>query len=150
MSSKNFFLLIATLLLISCNSENASTDGRAKAIEEINKAEKDFESMLASKGAAEAFSYYADSAGVIKRENDTIIRGKEAIRNYYSQPWYLTAKVNWTPDFTDASVNGDMGYTYGKYTWRNTDSTGKLMEFKGVFHTVWKKQSDGSWKYVWD
>jgi len=50
----------------------------------------------------------------------------------------------------DASETGDMGYTYGKYTWQSKDSSGKVDEAKGVFHTVWKKQKDGSWKYVWD
>ena len=24
------------------------------------------------------------------------------------------------------------------------------VEYKGIFHTVWKRQSDNSWKYVWD
>jgi ketosteroid isomerase-like protein len=43
-----------------------------------------------------------------------------------------------------------MAYTYGKYLWKVKDTTGKIQEFKGVFHTVWKRQSDGSWKYGWD
>jgi ketosteroid isomerase-like protein len=30
------------------------------------------------------------------------------------------------------------------------DSVGNKKDFKGIFHTVWKKQKDGSWKYVWD
>ena len=30
------------------------------------------------------------------------------------------------------------------------DSTGKTNENRGAFHTVWKKQKDGSWRYVWD
>jgi len=43
-----------------------------------------------------------------------------------------------------------MGYTYGKYIWSSTDPAGKPITFNGIFHTVWKKQPDGSWKYVWD
>jgi len=50
----------------------------------------------------------------------------------------------------DASINGDMGYTYGKYPWSSADSTGKPIIFNGVFHIECKKQPDGSWKYVWD
>jgi len=34
--------------------------------------------------------------------------------------------------------------------WKIKDEQGKIAEYKGVFHTVWKKQADKSWKYVWD
>jgi ketosteroid isomerase-like protein len=137
------------MLLIGCNNNDRS-NAKAKAIEEIQKAENEFEQLAAEKGIAEAFWYYADSNAVIKRQNDTLIHGKGAIRQYYSNPFYLNAKVKWSPDFTDASDNGDLGYTYGKYTWQAPDSGGKSVQYKGVFHTVWKKQKDGSWKYVWD
>ena len=113
-------------------------------------AEKSFEKMAAEKGIAEAFWYYADSNAVIKRDNDTLIVGKENIRRFYSADFYKSAKVEWTPDHIDVSENGDMAWTYGKYLWLSTDSNGVRKEFRGVFHTVWKKQKDGSWKYVWD
>ena len=106
--------------------------------------------MAADKGIAEAFYFFADLNATIKRQNDTLIHGKDPIKNYYSTPFYQKATVKWSPDFVDASPDGDMGYTYGKYVWSSTDSTGKPITFKGVFHTVWKRQADGSWKYVWD
>ena len=102
------------------------------------------------KGIAEAFWYYADSNAVIKRKNDSLIKGKEAIKNFYSDNFYKTATVSWSPDFIDVSGNGDLGYTYGKYLWQSKDSSGKINESRGIFHTVWKKQKDGSWRYVWD
>jgi len=58
--------------------------------------------------------------------------------------------ITWSPDFVETSQDGTIGYTYGNYTWQSKDSSGKVNEAKGVFHTVWKKQKDGSWKYVWD
>jgi ketosteroid isomerase-like protein len=79
-----------------------------------------------------------------------LIKGKENIRNFYSAEFYKTASVTWSPDFIDVSQNGDLGYTFGKYRWQSKDSAGKVNEFKGIFHTVWKKQNDGTWKYVWD
>lgn len=149
---KSTFLLFAiAALFASCTMRYRDTsDSRKKAIEEIEKAEKDFQKMSSDKGIMEAFWYYADSNAVIKRENDSLIKGKDAIRNYYSAAFYKQASVTWSPDFTDASAQGDVGYTYGKYTWQSKDSTGKVNEYKGVFHTVWKRQADGSWKYVWD
>jgi len=105
---------------------------------------------LKQKGIAEAFEFFADSNAVIRRGADSVIHGKENIRKFYSAGYFKTASVKWSPDFVDASGNGDMGYSFGKYSWQAKDSSGKINESKGIFHTVWKKQNDGSWKYVWD
>lgn len=135
--------------MISCQS--ATKDQSNTAQLEITQAEKDFAVMAAEKGIAEAFWYFADSNAVIKRgENDSLIHGREGIRNFYSADYFKTATVSWAPDFVSASANGDMGYTYGKFQWQSKDSTGRSTEVTGIFHTVWKKQADGSWKYVWD
>lgn len=144
-----FCFVTASLAVISCrNSANDSL--RSKAKSEIEAAEKDFEKMAGEKGIEEAFWFYADSNAVIKRENDSLITGKDNIKNYYSAGYFKTASVNWSADFVDASPDGKMGYTYGTYLWRSKDSTGKVNESKGIFHTVWKKQPGGEWKYVWD
>lgn len=151
MSVRIFFIAIIILLSgTGCTNTEKTTNKSAEAVTEINEAEKSFAKMAAEKGIAEAFWFYADSNATIKRQNDTLIHGKENIRHYYADPFYANAKVNWSPDFTHASASGDMGYTYGKYTWQVTDSAGNVSETRGVFHTVWKKQADGSWKYVWD
>lgn len=36
------------------------------------------------------------------------------------------------------------------YTYSVTDSTGETKSSSGIFHTVWKRQADGTWKFVWD
>ena len=112
--------------------------------------EKAFEKMTSVKGISEAFYYFADENAVIKREDDTLISGKENIRIYYEKKGLNDATVNWTPDFIDVSKSGDLGYTYGKYSWKIRDSDSNIVENKGVFHTVWKRQKDKSWKYVWE
>lgn len=117
---------------------------------EIFATEKSFEKMCAEKGVAEAFYFFADDSAVIKRESDTLIIGKENIKNYHNNDFYKTASVKWAPDFIDVSNDGSMAYTYGKYIWTSKDENGNESEFKGVFHTVWKRQKDNSWKYVWD
>jgi len=106
--------------------------------------------MAAEKGIAEAFYFFADSNAIIKRQHDTLIKGRENIRNYYAADYYKTASVSWSPDFIEVAESGDLGYTFGKYLWQSKDSTGKANESRGVFHTVWKRQIDGTWKYVWD
>jgi ketosteroid isomerase-like protein len=141
-------LLALLILLLSCGSDQTETAATAK--KQIADAELSFEKMAAEKGMAEAFAFYADSNAVIKRQNDTLIRGKEQISKYYSADFYRSASVTWSPDFIEVGKGGDLGYSYGKYLWKSRDSSGRTIEHAGIFHTVWKRQSDGSWKYVWD
>ena len=144
-------LCIVTLYLISVPSISQTSSSRSKdVIEEIRKMEKQFEDDLNKMGAEFAFEKYAAPNAVIKRENDSLVYGRKAIKQYYSNDVYKTAKAFWTPDFIDVSQDGTMAYTYGKYQWRMSDKSGQVQEHRGIFHTVWKKQPDGTWKYVWD
>lgn len=146
---KKTCIFLVALTILGCQSEKKGvTLEQTKT--EIRNAEKAFETMAAEKGIAEAFWFYADSNATIKRQNDSLIHGKDAIRNFYSTDFYRNAAVKWSPDFVDVSEQGDMAYTYGKYHWKSKDSIGNPIEFSGVFHTVWKRQKNGEWKYVWD
>jgi ketosteroid isomerase-like protein len=140
--------LLTAILMTSC--KNTLVSEKENTIKQIALAEKEFEQMAATKGIAEAFTFFADSLAVIKRGNDSLIKGKEGIRNFYSAGYFKKASVKWSPDFIEVSEDGKMGYTYGKYVWTSTDSTGARTSSAGIFHTVWKKQADNSWKYVWD
>lgn len=145
MSKPALFLFLISPF-ISCRQQA----DRERARNEILKTEAAFEEMAARKGLAEAFWYFADNDAVIKRENDTLIKGKENIRRYYEGKKNKNVKLTWTPDFINVADCGTLGYTYGKYILRITQENGDTLQSSGVFHTVWKKQEDNSWKYVWD
>ncbi|MBK9490546.1 MAG: nuclear transport factor 2 family protein [Haliscomenobacter sp.] len=146
---KQIFLPIFLLLFLACEPQKELPDP-AKLKQEIVDAEAAFAKMAADKGIAEAFYTFAAEDAVIKRQNDTLIMGRAAIRQYYNAPFYQSAKVEWKPDFIEVSTHGDLAYTYGKFAWSSQDSTGKVSKTSGVFHTVWQRQADGKWKYVWD
>jgi len=141
-------ILLIPIIVCFIGCEHSKSKEEIK--NEIFLTEKAFEKMTLEKGIPEAFYYFADDNAVIKRENDTLIMGKENIKIYYEKKGINDAIVNWTPDFIDVSKSGDIGYTYGKYVWRIKEMDGNIVENKGVFHTVWKRQKDKSWKYVWD
>lgn len=140
------FSIFILVLFISCSPN----PGKNQLKNEVLETERDFQKMTVEKGIAEAFYYYAAPQATIKREGDTLIIGKENIKNYYIKKNLRNATVTWSPDYIDVSASGDMAYTYGKYYWKITNDSGKITEYKGIFHTVWKKQSDGGWRYVWD
>ena len=147
---KNFIKSFISLFLLSCCSPKTETKNLTYVKLEIVKTEKDFEKLVAEKGPAEGFYQFADSNAVIKREHDTLIIGKANIKNYYSNPKYQNVIVTWSPDAVTVSDAGDMASSYGKYKCITKDASGKEQISKGIFHTVWKKQKDGSWKYIWD
>jgi ketosteroid isomerase-like protein len=143
---KNYLVPLAfVIILAACRP---ATDKEAIK-KEVFQTEKAFEKMAAEKSIAEAFYHFAADSAVIKRRNDTLIVGKANIKAFYEKG-DPNATVNWTPDFIDVADDGTLAYTYGNYVWKTKDEEGTVKEYKGVFHTVWKKQKDGRWRYVWD
>lgn len=139
-------IIVAFIFFSSCSG----TVDKEAVKQEVFKTEKAFEAMAAEKGIAEAFSFFADENGVIKRQKDTLISGKEGIFRYYDNETMKRAIVQWTPDAIEVSDDGSMASTYGKYLWRMPGENGDTTEHRGVFHTVWKKKPDGTWRYLWD
>ena len=142
-------LMIFFLLLFIACQDNSKRENKALLKDEIAKTEQAFAIMAKEKGIAEAFGYYADSLAVIQRGNGLIV-GKDSIRAFYQSRVKLGTIMEWAPDFVDVSTAGDLGYTYGKYTITLPDSTGQPVKSSGIFHTVWKKKLDGTWRFVWD
>jgi len=140
-------IILSTFSLTTFGQQTASCETWKQ---QIASTEKAFEKMAHDKGITEAFYQFADSMAVINRGNDSLIYGKESIRHFYALKNYSNATINWTPDFIQISDDGTLAYTYGKYNWKFKQVDGSTKEFTGIFHTVWKKQKDGSWKYVWD
>lgn len=72
--------------------------------------------------------------------------GSAAIMNTFMK---MTATpgftVKWAPSKAELSAAGDVGYTVGTYEASASGATEK-----GKYVTVWKKQSDGTWKVVED
>ena len=141
----------ALLITVFLSGTSICTNGQSiqKWKDEIVKAEKDFAAMAKDKGVKTAFLEFAAEDAVLKQEN-TLHIGKDAIRIHLERQPTDGISLSWKPEFVDVSSSGDLGYTYGYYTLTFTDPEGKKLENKGVFHTVWKRQTDGSWKFVWD
>jgi len=140
--------LLFALFAVSCTS-TPSPEKIEQAKKEIVETEKQFAKMASEKGIAAAFYYYAADSAKINRGTH-LTDGKEAIKKYYETWPYSNVKLLWEPDFVDVAASCDLGYTYGKYTFMANDSTRKPISSKGYFHTVWKKQKNGEWKFVWD
>ncbi|MBV6472323.1 MAG: hypothetical protein JPMHGGIA_00578 [Saprospiraceae bacterium] len=116
---------------------------------EVFDTERAFERRVAGNGMAEAFAHFAADSAVILR-GGRLIKGRQAIRAFYDQRVFGNVSLKWEPTHISVSQSGDLAYTYGRYTFTSTDTAGRVHPDTGVFHTVWQRQPDGAWRYVWD
>jgi len=142
---KTYYILL--LILVAACSTNTGKNMTEKYKAEIFQTEAEFAKMAEESGVADAFYFFADSNAVISRGGE-LIQGKQAIKEFYETQLAPGTTLEWTPDFVE--VSDDLGYTYGKYIHRLADSTGTVKESHGIFHTVWKRQENGTWRFVWD
>lgn len=59
-------------------------------------------------------------------------------------------QLTWKPDGGELSPAGDMGYTWGHYEGHSIGPGGNSTVETGRYVTVWKKESDGTWKVLID
>ena len=140
--------LSAIVLLLSGRSSMHEKD-KEKLKEEIRLTENAFRDMAREKGISEAFTHFAAPEAVLYR-NGILIQGKDSIGSWLRKRVKGEMTLDWEPTFIEVSDSGDLAYTYGNFTFASLDSLGQENQTEGIFHTVWKRQEDGSWKYVWD
>jgi len=116
---------------------------------EIFEIERQFAVMVTERGLKEAFLYFAAKDAVISR-NNRVYKGKVEIAQYFDSLTIKNVSLQWKPDYIDVSDSGDLAWSYGNYTFAAESAENEKTEVKGIFHTVWKRQNDDSWKYVWD
>ncbi|NTW24604.1 MAG: nuclear transport factor 2 family protein [Lentimicrobium sp.] len=117
--------------------------------EEVRTVELDFARMAADSGIETAFLNFAAPGAVLKRGNNLVI-GFDSISAYLEENKQPGERLSWSPDFIEVAASGDLAYTYGKFVYLFPDSAGLIQKQEGYFHTVWKRQPDGKWKFVWD
>ena len=144
---KNLSALISCILVCFSCAKNVNEKKIDTWKKDIMKTELEFSNMAQKEGMNKAFlAFVADDAVMLR--GDKLIKGKDSIKSFMKKS---TSKgLSWKPDFVDVSTSGDLGYTYGKYTYKYKDSLGNDNMSEGIFHTVWKRQPDGNWKFVWD
>lgn len=102
-----------------------------------------------SNGFSQAFIEFAAEDVILMRQNQFPIVGKNLLKKSYSaikkQP-----NLAWSPVYADVAASGDLGYTFGKWKLVSETASGADTVSYGVYISIWKRQSDGLWKYVFD
>jgi len=144
--------LVAVLAVTGCGHITVSSANSHDAeVQNLRDADAAWALAWASKDLDKAVAGYADDATVLD-PNLAAITGRVNFRANL-KPFFADKNfaIHWDAVKVDVAQSGDIGYTQGTLTYTITDpSTGQPFTDRAKYLTVWKKQSDGSWRVVED
>jgi ketosteroid isomerase-like protein len=115
--------------------------GRADQ-QELMRADSLFAATSVAQGAKAAFLAFAAETAVTFGGGTAMNEGREAIGAAFNT-FPSDAVLNWKPVHAEIARSGDLGCTVG-------EATIAARHFYSKYLTVWKRQPDGSWKFVAD
>src|ERR1700704_5975824 len=125
----------------------AQNKSQANDVKSMVETERAFSRMSEEKGTREAFAEFIAADGILFRPGPVV--GKKWMQEHPLPPATTRQWLSWQPIFAAVSRAGDLGYTTGPWQFKRDIKDAKPVAF-GNFMTVWKRQANGSWKFVLD
>ncbi len=117
----------------------------------LMQADRDFNTMAQKDGIVAAFKFYAAPDARMFRREEVPVKGPDEIAALMSEDYASGGSLVWEPREAVAGDDGTAGYTHGRWTYVSPASEdGKTTTLVGTYVTVWRKQPDGSLKFVAD
>jgi len=107
-----------------------------------------FDAALNSKNIDAMMARYADGA-LRMNPNTPVNVGKDAIRAWYLDDWAAN-DFRVTNEISDIRISDDLAAVRGMYMSTVTPGSGAAYEDRGKWSAAAQKQSDGSWKMLWE
>ena len=126
--------LLFALGLAACAPRPAVPDASA-----VIAAERAFAAEAGESGWVEAFIEYSTEDALLLGAGPT---NAHAALSGIDPANRGDTTLSWGPDFAGMSRGGDFGFTTGPYNGGG--------EAFGQYFTVWRRQADGSWKWIFD
>jgi len=139
---KRILVLILVMVAFALNS-NAQKSSLASDLQSLVDTERAFARAASENGVRDAFLAFIADEGMLYRPGP--VNGKEWLTPRPPRPGLLS----WQPVFADISAAGDLGITTGPWEFRPNGPQDEPIGY-GEFSTIWRRQLDGSWKFVID
>ena len=120
---------------------SAPVQGRADE-HELLRADSAFAALSVTSGAKAAFLAFSANDAMTFGSGMAFNNGHEAIAAGFNS-FPAGAVLEWKPVFSNVAHSGDLGCTAG-------EATIAARHYFSKYLTVWKRQADGSWKFVAD
>lgn len=117
------------------------------ALQSMVQTEQAFSRMAEEKNIRDAFMAFIADDGLLFRPD--AVNGKKWMLEHPVPPSDKRPLLAWQPSFAGMAAAGDLGFTTGPWEFKNDIKDAKPSGY-GHFVTLWKKQTDGTWKFVVD
>jgi ketosteroid isomerase-like protein len=145
-------MLILSIFL-SCTSHKKGTEQLKQVEEEIKKTEAAFSEYSEKNGFANAIAEYAALDAIKLSANQYATIGKERLRQEARADSVGNKRgtITWKPLKIHVAEAGDMAASFGDwfYKFKSRQTSADTILY-GNYITIWKKQPDGSWKFLID
>jgi len=150
---KRFFIFVAvfalSFVLASCAQLLGPTPTESGTVRKaIEDAAAKFVAAVSRGDAVSVAAFYREDAKLLP-PNSQMIAGRQAIQEFW-QAFLQTGTVQLTLETKDVDSRSDLAYEIGAYTLKIQPKSGSAMTEAGKYVTIWKRQTDGSWKIAVD
>ncbi len=133
---------LALCFLVGASCADRPRVSQNDALRSLIESERAFARTAAELGTRDAFIAFLAEDAVLFRPR--AVDGQAWLREQPAAPGLLS----WEPVAADASAAGDLGFTFGPWTFR--PEAGAAVVARGHYFSVWRRQPDGAWKVVID
>lgn len=140
---KKTLSLFLSLIICALCAPAQKADEMSPELRSLVETEREFARTSVAKGIHDSFLAFLAEDGILFRPRP--VNGKEWIASHPPARGVLS----WRPIYADVSRAGDLGYTTGPWEFREKAEDKEAAAY-GTFVSIWKKQTDGSWKLAVD
>ena len=137
--------LLLFVFLTGCGETKIDTKAEGERLMQIS---REWSKSAATDDIEKTLSYWAHDA-VMMSSGQAPLTGKKAIREMVEGTSKIPGfKISWEPLTVSVSKSGDMAYMIEKNKITMNDTLGKPITKFGTGVTIWRKESDGTWKNI--
>jgi ketosteroid isomerase-like protein len=139
--------LLPILVLLVISPIAIAQKSNPSALKEMVETEQAFSKTAEVKNTRDAFMEFIADDGLLFRP--TAVNGKKWMNEHPVPPSDKHPLLAWQPVFAQMANAGDLGFTTGPWEFK-ADIKDEKPSGYGHFVTLWKKQTDGTWRFVVD
>lgn len=140
----------AVLLFSAISMSGSFGQASGKASDALLAADAAWMKVYVAKDLDKSVGFFDDDGSMLP-PNAPTATGKDALTKVIGSAFaFPDYKLGWHANKVGVARSGELGYTSGTYDFSFKDAAGKTISDKGKYLTVWKKESDGSWKVLFD
>jgi len=137
---RTFLIVCLVFVLFSCTENKPVADPQVLADADIA-----FSDYSVKHGIQKAFIEFAHDSVVLLKDKTMPIVGKLSLIESYKGKSDSGVVLTWKPEKAFMAESCELGYTYGFWKLIAQKDTSE-----GTYLTIWKKDANGSWKYIAD